>query len=672
MPRATHRRSVVSLVAAASVAVCGLLVPRDARAADWPVIPQAELALKEPKLQSGADAEALLWDVRVTDSQGGDDVSSVLQHYVRIKIFSDRGRETYGKVELPYTSTNRVREIEGRTIAPSGTVVELKSQDVFDRTVIEASGLKLRVKSFVLPAVTPGSIIEYRWKEVRDSRVANYLELPLQRDIATHVVRYHIRPLSVRDLGYQMRIEWFNMTTPPETVNEENGYSAYIVRNVPALRTEPLMPPELAVKPWILIYYADLGETRKTAEKFWLDYGKNAYGTIKPQLRATPEIKSALAGAAKSGGEARPSLASLVALARSKVKRDDTDTALPGAGDHKANRSPTDTLKRGIGDGYDLTMLVAALATAAGHDAHVAMLPDRSKFLSSPQMRQPHFIETLAVAVRSQDGTWSFADPANEHSPGGHLAWAQEGQYALVLDDKTPEFVPVPVSGYDYSTRTRTVALTLREDGTVEGDVTLQYAGHAAAQLKERDDDDTPETRQETFTADFARRMPGAVFSAFSAAGLDEAEMPYVVKFHVVVPGYAQRTGSRLFVQPAFAQHGAEALFSAGTRTQRVLFPFGYLEQDTVTLALPAGYDVEADAGPPPASLSTGAGMYTGKVAVDATARRVTLTRTLLMGAQGLILYEPTDYTGLKAFFDAVQRGDGYAIALRRTAPAAP
>lgn len=82
-----------------------LTAPSSARAADWKPIDAAQLSLKAPRVQADADAEALFWEVRVADEldQTSDlGARTVFDHYVRIKIFTDRGRDAYATVDLPY------------------------------------------------------------------------------------------------------------------------------------------------------------------------------------------------------------------------------------------------------------------------------------------------------------------------------------------------------------------------------------------------------------------------------------------------------------------------------------------------------------------------------------------------------------------------------------------
>jgi len=607
----------------------------------------------------------LLWDVRVTDSDALDDVATILEHHLRIKIFTDRGKEAQSKVDITYIDAARVRDVEGRTVSADGAVSELRSQDVFDKTIIQASGFKLKAKSFVLPSAAPGSIIEYRWREIRDGALADGLELPFHREIPVQIVRYHVKPLAVRSLGYQMRTQSFNLTAPPQMRQEERGYTLIETSNIPALRRESYMPPSLSVGPWMLLYYADLATADRPVERFWQDWGKSFYNAVKPQLRITPPIRAAAANTTGGVSSTAAKVEALVRFVREKVKRSDIDGA--GRRSRKENKGASDTLSRGVGDGTDQTILFATLASAAMLDVRLALFPDRSDFLSDPGMKQPYFIRHLAAAVRDGE-KWRFVDPANRRAKGGQLDWRYEGQYALLLDDRASEFVGVPITEPVESVKKRTATLKLLEDGTLTGDVTLEYTGQVAVQRRELDDD-PPQEREREFKEDLTKRIPGAEIGSFAIENFENAEAPYIVRFGLRVPGYGQRAGSRLLVQPALLQRGVDAIFSASARQYQIYFPFAWSELDKVTIEFPQGYELEPDLGPSPASIDAGrTASYFASITTAFDAPRLTYTRSFYIGARGGILFQPSDYNALKTFFGVVDRNDGYSLVLRRRA----
>ncbi|MEO8025706.1 MAG: DUF3857 domain-containing protein, partial [Bryobacteraceae bacterium] len=152
-------------------------------AADWRPVSRAELEQKIPKVDPAADAEAIFWDISVEDRAQGGDPQTILNHYIRIKIFTERGKEDHSTVEIPRVGKRSIHDVAGRTIKPDGTIIELKKDSIFDRELVKTKGLKLRGKSFAMPNVEAGDIIEYRWREVRDGELVFYMRLQMQREL---------------------------------------------------------------------------------------------------------------------------------------------------------------------------------------------------------------------------------------------------------------------------------------------------------------------------------------------------------------------------------------------------------------------------------------------------------------------------------------------------------
>jgi hypothetical protein len=147
-------------------------------AADWLPIDPRELALKTPKLDPNVDAEIILWDVRLTDElMSRTDLRLGFTHYFCIKVYNDRGVESQGTVDLSWEGKGQITDIQARTIKPDGTIVELKKDAIFDKTVAKSRDVKVRAKSVALPGFEPGAIVEYQYKEYRDDQAAHLLRL---------------------------------------------------------------------------------------------------------------------------------------------------------------------------------------------------------------------------------------------------------------------------------------------------------------------------------------------------------------------------------------------------------------------------------------------------------------------------------------------------------------
>ncbi|RPJ87317.1 MAG: DUF3857 domain-containing protein [Acidobacteria bacterium] len=230
---------------------------------DWAPVTPEELALKASVVEPGADAEAFFWEVRVKDDLESDG-RSVYENYLRIKIFTDRGRETHGTVELAYSDRSKIKDIEARTIKPDGSILLLKKDAIFERSVAKTKGLHLKAKSFALPGVEPGCIIEYRWRDERP--LESYKRLQCQQSFPIQKLIYYFAPLKLDEYG--MNFQGFHIAcAPPAKVKD--GYYKTEIAKVQAFKEEPRMPPEDQVRSWILLFYSK--SQRLTPAEYWSD-----------------------------------------------------------------------------------------------------------------------------------------------------------------------------------------------------------------------------------------------------------------------------------------------------------------------------------------------------------------------------------------------------------------
>jgi hypothetical protein len=135
----------------------------------------------------------------------------------------------------------------------------------------------------------------------------------------------------------------------------------------------------------------------------------------------------------------------------------------------------------------------------------------------------------------------------------------------------------------------------------------------------------------------------------------------------VRVPGYAQRTGKRLFVQPSFFQHGAGAMFQTSTRANGVYFHYPWSEEDRVEITLPEGYALDSPESPVP--LSAGElSRYEPAAGVSKDGRTLVYTRRFSFGQGGdqMLRFPVGSYAGLKGYFDQLSRQDAHTIALKQ------
>ena len=647
--------------------LCLFLCPQSVPASsdDWKPIDPGALALKAPTVEKDADAEALFWEVRIDDNPEGD---LIFNHYIRIKVFTDRGKESQSKIDILYGNLYggnvKIKDIAARTIKADGSIVELKKDDVFDRTIVKVSGLKFKAKSFAMPAVEPGCIIEYRWREVRVNRDADNVRLQFQRDIPVQRVDYYIKPYAYENLS-------FNSITlhgkPSPFVKEKGGFYRTTMTDMPAVYEEARMPPEDEVKTWMLVYYAT--SDKPDPAKYWSNLGKRFYDGTKSLIKPNDDVKqtaSSLTSDAKTDTE---KLERLFEFCRTKIKNTSNDASGLTEEEKKKlkdNKSPSDTLKRATGSSGDIDLLFASLASASGFDARIVLAPDRGDIFFDKGIPNAYFLTPANIAV-NVGGSWKFFNPGYNYIPFGMLRWQEEGEQSLITDPKEPVWVESPMSGPDKSVTKRRAHLKLSEDGTLEGDIIVEYTGHSAFERKEDMDEESDSQREENVKTELKGQMSGAEITNIKIENVTDHVKPLLISYHVNFPAYAQRTGKRLFLQPAFFQRGIGPLFASTARKYPVYFHYGWTEDDVVEIEVPEGY-VTDNADAPSPLISKPISEYKPSLAISNDKKLLVYKRSFYFGGGNMVLFPVASYSQLKTFFDIVHKQDNHSIALKQGA----
>ena len=641
------------------------LPPNAAQAApsDWKPVDPADLALATPRVEKDADAEAIFWEVSITDEFSGRP-HSVFGHYIRMKIFTDRGRDRHSTIDLPFAGNINITDISGRTIKPDGSILELKKDAIFERLLVKAGGIKVKAKSFAMPGVEPGAIIEYRWRENRDNQLTNYVPLPFQREVPVQTVTYHFKPLAIP--RFEMRTMAYHCKPTP-FVREPSGFYTTSVLNVPAFIEEPHMPPESEVIAWMLVYYSDNRNT--SPEHYWKEYSSRSYDEFKPAIKPNGDVRRVAESIISSESDDNARLRRLFEYCRTKIKNTGSATmTAEERADVNHNKNAADTLRQSAGTSFDIDMAFAALAAAEGYDVRIARLGDRSNSFFNPSFPDRYFLKAFDVAVNVKGG-WRFFEPGASYIPFGMLRWQHEGEQALIPDPKGAIFVSTPQPLPERSASKRQGRFILSDDGTLEGDVRIEYTGHQAAARKRAIEAESPEQMVENLRGTVRNRMNSAEATEIRVENATDFEKPLVYQYHVKAPGYAQRTGKRLLLQLSYFHLNTPARFPTAARKYPVYFEYPWSEDDDVDVQMPAGFEMDhADAPPPVTFLPVG--KYDVHISVTKSTRTLHYKRQLTFGSDGLIMFPVEQYAQLKQIFDRIHEADGHALILKQEAAA--
>lgn len=640
---------------------------------NWREITPVELQMKTPSVEPGADAEAIFWEVRLDDSSSDE---LAMNHYVRVKIFTERGREKFSKFDIPFVKGIKIKDIAARVIKPDGTAVELAKTDIFEREIVKADKVKIKAKSFAIPNIEPGVIVEYRYREVIQNAGAKGMRLHFQRDIPVQSLSYYYKPYNKNEPNYSS----YNFTDT-KFVKDEKGF--YLARraNVPALKQEPQMPPEDTVRPWMLLQGISVDvvgasmnsisfsiKDPSNPRSYWGAVSLERSGLVKFMNKSDKDIKRVAESVTASASTPEEKLRKLYEYAQTQIKNTDFDASLTDEQrkDLPKIKSLSDVLKNKQAGGQYIDMLFGAMANSLGFETRVAFAGNRNQMFFEPEMTNESLVHPAAIAVQVGDG-WKFFNPGVKFLPYGMLVWYEEDVWAMAVGEKQYSWAKTPLTGTNDTLSKRAGKFKLLEDGSLEGDVRIEHTGQTALTYRIDNFDVSEDKRQENMKAEIKQRVSTAEISDISIENVEDASKPVVVKYKIRVPNYAQKTGKRLFLQPGFFEYGENPLFSSANRKYDIYFRYPWAEQDEIKIELPKGFNLDNADSPASVADPQKIGSLNVKIRIDQTSNVLEYERKFHFGNGGSILFPAAVYQPLKSLFDEFNKSDTHTITLKQS-----
>ena len=412
----------LALVLAAAV------VPR-ASAVDWPPIDPADLAMKDLPQQPGAPA------VILRREEIDDDLLHFHDTYERIKILTEPGRQ-FASIEIPYGRRNfHIVNITGRTIHADGSIVPFDGK-TFDKTVFKARGVRVQVKSFTLPDVQVGSIIEYRYSQSYDNGLFFEPEWEIQRNLFQKSAYFQYIPFQFDSQFRHLQIghgqaatevAWTpyvpNKEMAPKVINKLKTTIELHTSDVPPFLEEPNSPPEQAMK-WRVSFYYTAGFK---PEDYWKREGKFWSKDVEGFLSHHESAQEILAKTVATGDTPEQKVRKIYDFVAGLENR----SYIPHRGAEEAkvldiryNKFAEDVLQQRSGYHDELNRLFVALLREAGLAASMIWVPDRSELFFDPNFLSTRQLDA-EVAIVQLNGKEVFLDPGTKYCPYGGCGTAR-------------------------------------------------------------------------------------------------------------------------------------------------------------------------------------------------------------------------------------------------------
>ena len=638
------------------VAATYRIAPSDA-ADEWLPLSPDELKMTSVPEAPGAPAIYLYRQVDRDDGQSSE------YNYVRVKILTEEGRK-YADVEIPFfKELGDIHQIKARTIRPDGTIAGFDGK-VYEKTIVKARGVKYLAKTFTLPDVQVGSIIEYHYMKNWDSYIYfKESEWLLSDELFTKDAKFSLKSLP----GYAMRWGWpRGLPEGTPQPKDEHGTIRMETRNIPAFQIEDFMPPENEMKYRVEFIYAQEND-EKEPEKFWKKAGKKFDDGVEAFAGKRKAMEQAVAQIVSPSDA--PEVKAQKIYAKVQQLRNLTYEAEKTAQEEKRAKqkeinSVEDVWKRGYGDGRQLDWLFLGLSRAAGIEAYPVLISRRSDYFFQQRMMNANQLNDNVVLLKL-NGKDVYCDPGAAFTPFGLLPWSETAVPGLKLDKEGGSWVTTSIPESTISKIERKADLKLRDDGTLEGKVTITFTGLEASyrRVEQRNEDEA--NRKKFLEEQLKEYIPaGTDAELTNKPDWTSSNEKLVAEYEIKVQGWAMGAGKRAMIPVGLFSATEKHLFDHTQRVHPIYFQFPFQKADDVTIELPLGWQVSST--PKAVNQDAKAVVYTMKA--DENKGTLHLTRGL---AVNMILMDPKSYPALRNFFQTVRTDDELQIVLQPEGTAA-
>jgi Domain of Unknown Function with PDB structure (DUF3857)/Transglutaminase-like superfamily len=639
-----------SLTAAAVCLLSISVLPAVSRATDFRPVDPEEIQLKEVPGAKGAHA-VLLYYEDVEDDQRARET-----FYERIKILTEEGKK-YANVELAPSVSGfmNVTNLKARVIRPDGSIMPFEGK-AFDKVVAKHKGTKVVTKTFSIPDVQVGSIIEFTYMREWDPHWVFDSRFKVQQELFIRKAHFELVPAPTVSYSYT----WFHLP-PGVQPKKVNNKIVLDIENMPAFETEKYMPPSDEVRASV-VFFAQT-QNFVSADKFWKDESKKWRDGIEKFMDKQKAMEREVASIVQPSDDPESKLRKIYARVQKienlSYEREKTEKEQERE-KRKDLMNVEDVLKYGYGYQNSLNPLFVALARAAGFDASVVRVAERYDSFFHKEILSFNQLGVNIGMVRL-NGKEMYFSPGTPYCPFGLLPWEDTtvvGVRADRSDKNGATFIQTPNMPASATVTARKANLRLDRDGTLSGEMTVTFTGQEALRrrLEARDEDETKRKK------DLEDEVKGSITNASTVELVKvdkwESTEPLSATFKLSIPGYAAGTGKRLIV-PSYAFSGAKGHgFQQAKRVQPIYFSYSWQEQDDITVQLPDGVQVESL--PKPRENNQRVVQYVANVTNSGN----TLKLSRLFAVDGLMF--PVDaYGAIQGFFNLVKAGDDDQVVLK-------
>jgi hypothetical protein len=595
---------------------------------------------------------------------GGDGKLVTIDNYA-VRILTREGRQAAVAVAPYYVSFGKVRDMNGWTIRPDGTVKEFGKKSIID-VIADPDDVYNEGRAKIIDAseeVDAGSVFGYT-VTTEESQPLFYQDIwSFQSQLPTLSSRYTLN----LPTGWTASNITFNH---PNIQPQVNGSSyTWELRGLAPIADEPMSPTVKNLAPYIAVNYAPQSAAQSVNRAFadWTAVSRWGSGLHDSQVI----VDDAVAAKARDlTANAKTELEKIQAIGKfvQNLQYISIDIGVGGGNGYRPRPSNT-VLGRGYGDCKDKANLMRALLKALKIEAYPIAIFSGDPTYVRAEWASPRQFNHCIIAVKVGDETKTATvinhpklgrllifDATDPYTPVGDLPDYEQGSSALIMAGENGGLATMPVTPAESNAWERKIEVDLDEGGGIKGTIKEHATGQQSTQAR---------AMFRAFSAgQFGKMIEGWLARGATAATLlkltpndRQADASFDLDIDFAAPRYAQLMQNRLLVfKPAIVNRANSIYLTEKTRANPVMLDAESFSE-TATFSLPQGFVV--DEMPDPVTLETAFGKYATTYA--AKDGKLVFSRKLTMKRSTVAV---ENYHSVKDFYQKIMSAEQSPVVL--------
>jgi hypothetical protein len=621
-----------------------------------------ELIRNAGGLQEYPDADAIII-LSDADIEFNEDGTAMTRVHELKKVLTQAGINRYSEEHMNYYRVyDDITVVTARVIKKDGSAVDVTEDEIKD-----ISSAPLEYMNIYDPDARD-MVVSFRNLEIGDCVEIEYLDrlfhAPMDGQFDGGGVFQRTDPIlekTTKVVGPASKpLKWVVKNGDIDfKKNEEGDKIEYVwsVENMPKVVTEPAMPSFMEIAPTLIFSTIDSWQYISR----WWD------AMVEPKLEINDDIRQEVADLTAGAATRDQKVDAIYHFVAQKVRYMGLGTGKKKGFEPKP---VVETYESKYGVCRDVAALMVAMLRQANVDCDIVLTNMGARvFYDVPYVGFNHAI----VAVRNDDGTYTYADPTIENSVDW-LPSMEAEQEVLRCNPVGSDLTDTPYSPPEDNMGHIEATSELTDAGQFTSDVTFTCDGFYDMALRSFLKRLPSAQLNMIFGYLLQEIYPGTMLTSFSTSDPEDLSTPLQLNFSYRIPDYGLDANEFTLVKAPLSLGVLElisrSVFASASLPERQYpwrlgFTFGAAEEETITF--PVGYElkavpgaVEKDYGPIEYRMT-----YTSDLPVnlDQGGTQVTYRRQLLLKAKQM---SPEDYKRLKEVLQASSKSSRGEIILVR------